>query len=129
MNLGKIKAEDLILTEEIEDDRVNTRLQLNDYDWRDYTLSTSFNTEKYGGLKIKFEHFGTTLSRMTVSQIVNNVSDDFEFKYDTKIFIKHIKKFMNDHINAWESEYAFNGEDNVLNFYNEVIEVCNKSEI
>jgi len=45
MELGIIKAEDLEFTNAIEDDRTNTYLTLNDYDWMTYTLSTKFKTK------------------------------------------------------------------------------------
>jgi hypothetical protein len=31
--------------------------------------------------------------------------------------------FLNNHIAAWDSKYAFNGEKEVLAFYNEVIQL------
>lgn len=123
MNLRKIEAGDLKFTGHLEDDRTNTYLELNDYDWMTYKLSTRFKTDKYGTLQVEFEYFGAVDSLMKVTQIINNVSDDFEFSYPTSIFIKHIKKFMTDHINSWDDKYVFNGEKNVLDFYNEVIEV------
>lgn len=46
MNLKKIRSEDLIFSNEIEDDRTNTYLTLNDYDWMNYNLSTRFKTEE-----------------------------------------------------------------------------------
>jgi hypothetical protein len=123
MKLGIIKAEDLIFSGDIEDDRTNTYLELDDYDWMSYTLSTRFKTNTYGTLQVKFEYFGTISSRMTVTQILNNVFENLEYEYQTAIFVKHIKKFLSDHINSWNSTYAFNGEKNVIDFYNEVIEV------
>lgn len=58
MNLKKIRSEDLIFSNEIEDDRTNTYLTLNDYDWMNYNLSTRFKTEEMGVLDVEFEFFG-----------------------------------------------------------------------
>ena len=44
--LKKIKKEDLIFSGEIKDDRANTYLRLNDYDWMNYVLETTFKTEE-----------------------------------------------------------------------------------
>ena len=52
MNLKKIRSEDLIFSNEIEDDRTNTYLTLNDYDWMNYNLSTRFRTEDMGVLEV-----------------------------------------------------------------------------
>ena len=122
MELEQITAEELIFSGNIEDDRTNTYLQLNDYDWMSYKLSTRFKTEKQGVLNIEFEYFGTNRSLMKVSQILNNDKKQFEISYDTDIFIKYLKKFLKSHMKQWDDKYAFNGEDIVLKFYNEVIE-------
>ena len=58
--LHKIKSEDLIFSDDIEDDRTNTYLTLNDYDWMNYTLSTRFRTKDMGLLNVKFEYVGFT---------------------------------------------------------------------
>ncbi len=121
MELEQITAEELIFSGNIEDDRTNTYLQLNDYDWMSYRLSTRFKTEKQGVLNIEFEYFGTNRSLMKVSQILNDDKKQFEISYDTDIFIKYLKKFLENHIKQWDDKYAFNGEDIVLEFYNEVI--------
>ena len=122
MELEQITAEELIFSGNIEDDRTNTYLQLNDYDWMSYKLSTRFKTEKQGVLNIEFEYFGTNRSLMKVSQILNNDKKQFEISYDTDIFIKYLKKFLKSHMKQWDDKYAFNGEDIVLEFYNEVIQ-------
>lgn len=121
MKLGEIKAEDLLFSGGIEADGTNTYLSLNDYDWMTYTLSTKFKTAEYGVLLVQFEYFGSVVSTMTVSQKINNVTEDFEFSYSTDIFETHIKKYLTDHINSWGTTYAFSGEKNVIDFYNEVI--------
>lgn len=123
MELGKITSDELIFTNGTEDDITNTYLKLDDYDWMNYTLLTQFRTKKYGTLKVDFEYFGITTSTMNVEQIKNNVAKKYEFFYSTDIFEKYIKMFLNHHIVAWDSGYAFNGEDDVLAFYNEVIEM------
>ena len=123
MQLGKIQSEDLIFSSNIEDDRTNTLLTLDDYDWMMYNLSTKFRTEQYGLLQVKFKYFGTTVSTMEVTRIYDNISETFEYEYSTDIFIKYIKQYMKHHLESWDSAYAFNGEEDVLAFYNEVIEV------
>ena len=122
MELEQITAEELIFSGNIEDDRTNTYLQLNDYDWMSYKLSTRFKTEKQGVLNIEFEYFGTNRSLMKVSQILNDDKKQFEISYYTDIFIKYLKNFLENHMKQWNDKYAFNGEDIVLEFYNEVIQ-------
>ena len=120
--LEKIDAKELIFSDEIGDDRVNTCLTLDDYDWMSYKLSTAFKTEKLGTLAIEFEYFGMTTSSMKVTQIHNDVTKNYEYEYPTDLFQKHIIAFMTKHMSAWNDKYAFYGEDEVLAFYNEVIE-------
>jgi len=120
--LERIDAKELIFSDEIGDDRVNTCLTLDDYDWMSYKLTTAFRTEKLGRLAVEFEYFGLTTSSMKVTQTHNDVTINYEYEYPTDIFQKHITIFMTNHIAAWNDKYAFNGEDEVLAFYNEVIE-------
>ena len=122
MELKKITTEELIFSGDIEDDRTNTYLQLNDYDWMNYKLSTRFKTEKQGILDVEFEYFGTNRSMMKVSKNFNGNENQFEISYDTDIFIRYLKEFLENHMKQWDDKYAFNGEDIVLKFYNEVIE-------
>ena len=122
MNLSKIKSEDLLFSYEIEDDRTNTYLQLNDYDWMDYNLTTRFKTEKFGVLDVKFQYFGMTTSIMEVIQILNDTTENVVYEYPTEIFKRHIIKFLEKHISFWDSRYAFNGEEEVINFFNDVLD-------
>lgn len=121
--LKKIQAQDLLFTNEIEDDRTNTYLTLNDYDWMQYILKTKFKTIELGILKVEFEYFGHTKSTMKVIQCHNKDVQEFIYSYDSNIFKKYIKKYLQKHIDMWESKYAFNGEEFVIDFYNEVLDV------
>lgn len=120
--LTKIEEKDLIFTNEIEDDRTNTFLTLNDYDWMDYQLKTRFKTENLGILDVIFNYFGLTTSEMIVKQRIDDKEREYLFKYDTEIFKKYLIKFLKLHIESWNSTFAFYGGDIVLEFYNEVIE-------
>lgn len=120
-NLKEIVAEDLLFTNNIEDDRTNTYLSLNDYDWMQYLLTTRFRTEEQGVLEIEFEYFGCTFSTMKVVQTLNGEEATYNYSYSTDIFKKHIKEFLTNHMKAWSSRYAFNGEDEVISFFNEVL--------
>lgn len=122
MNLSKIRSEDLIFNNDIEDDRTNTYLNLYDYDWTDYSLTTRFKTEKIGVLNVKFNYFGMVTSMMEVEQVLNENTEKVTYEYPTDIFKKHIIKFLNKHISFWDNKYAFNGEEEVIDFFNNVIE-------
>lgn len=129
--LKTIKADDLLFSNEIEDDRTNTFVSLNDYDWMEYTIKTSFKTEELGILKIEFVYFGMTRCQMNVTQLFNKKVTEYTYEYDTSIFQKYLVEFLTNHINSWNSQYAFNGEDEVIAFYNEVIKngtITNKQE-
>lgn len=122
MNLKKIKSEDLIFSNEIEDDRTNTYLNLYDYDWMDYSLATRFKTEDMGVLNVKFIYFGMVTSAMEVEQVINGMTEKVTYEYSTDIFKKHIIKFLEKHIRFWNEKYAFNGEEEVIEFFNDVLE-------
>lgn len=123
--LEKIKSEDLIFSNELEDDRTNTYLHLYDYDWMTYSLSTKFCTKNMGVLEVDFQYYGFTISRMKIVQTCKNKTREIIYEYPTEIFQKYIIKFLEKHIKAWNDEYAFNGEEEVINFFNEVLEVGN----
>lgn len=122
MNLSKIRSEDLIFSNDIENDRINTYLHLYDYNWMDYNLTTRFKTETLGVLDIKFNYFGATISTMEVKQNLDGNVEEIIYEYPTDIFEKHIVKFLKKHISFWGSKYAFNGEEEVIDFFNDVIE-------
>lgn len=122
MSLQKIKSEDLLFSYEIEDDRTNTYLNLYDYDWMDYILTTRFKTEKLGVLNVKFSYFGMITSTMEVKQTLNNITEKFIYEYSSDIFTKHIIKYLEKHIRSWNDKYAFNGEEEVIDFFNDVLD-------
>lgn len=59
---------------------------------------------------------------LKVCQIYDGKKITYEYRYDTDLFKKYIIQFLSQHIYAWDSEYAFNGEDIVIAFFNKVIE-------
>ena len=122
MNIKEIKSEDLIFSNDIEDDRTNTYLNLYDYDWMNYSLTTRFKTEDMGVLNVKFNYFGMVTSAMEVEQTLNGTTEKVTYEYSTDIFKKHIVKFLEKHLSFWDSEYAFNGEEEVIEFFNDVID-------
>lgn len=121
MKLETLCSADLIFSGQIEDDRTNTYLQLNDYDWMDYNLTTRFTTEKMGVLNVKFMYYGMASSAMEVEQSFGDTCQKIRYEYPTRIFRKYITKFLAKHICFWDETYAFNGEDIVISFFNEVI--------
>lgn len=122
MYLEKINSNDLIFSDNIEDDRTNTYLHLYDYDWMDYNLSTRFKTESLGILNVKFSYFGMTTSTMEVEQNLGGNIEKITYEYSTDIFKKYIVKFLKKHISFWGNKYVFNGEEEVIEFFNDVIE-------
>ena len=122
MYLEKINSNDLIFSDNIEDDRTNTYLHLYDYDWVDYNLTTRFKTESLGILNVKFSYFGMTTSTMEVEQNLGGNIEKITYEYSTDIFKKYIVKFLKKHISFWGNKYAFNGEEEVIEFFNDVIE-------
>lgn len=122
MYLEKINSNDLIFSDNIEDDRTNTYLHLYDYNWMDYNLSTRFKTESLGILNVKFSYFGMTTSTMEVEQNLGGNIEKITYEYSTDIFKKYIVKFLKKHISFWGNKYAFNGEEEVIEFFNDVIE-------
>lgn len=121
MSLNKIIAEDLLFSGEIEDDRTNTYLNLYDYDWMDYRLKTKFKTKEYGILNVEFSYFGLTTSTMSVEQTKDGVVTNYKYEYPSEVFKKYIMMFLEKHIKSWNSDIAFNGEDIVVEFYNEIV--------
>lgn len=120
--LLQINKNELVFTNDPTCDRVNTLLELNDYDWMHYKLHTRFVTKAAGVLHVRFEYFGATTSQMYVLQ---DEGDDnitcYSYNYPTELFEKYITKFLLKHLSSWKDTYAFNGEDEVVDFFNAVI--------
>lgn len=120
MDLKEIKSEDLIFSD--DKGRTSTQLVLDDYDWMNYVLTTKFITKEQGLLKVKFEYFGFLNSTMEVEQFLNEKTETVTYVYSTDIFQKYIIKFLEKHIASWSAnKYAFNGEEEVIAFFNEVL--------
>ena len=131
MELLKIQSEDLIFSYELMDDRVNTYLRLYDFDWMNYELETKFKTEEMGELSVTFQFLGMVTSTMEVLQELNGCRRRWLYEYSTDIFQKYIIRYLTKHIISWEEEYTFYGEDEVIDFYNEVLdegEIVEKNE-
>lgn len=71
-----------------------TKLELNDYDWMNYKLFADVSTKEYGELKIEFAD---------------------------QIFQEHIVRYIQKHMKSWEETYTFNGAEEVIDFYNDVL--------
>lgn len=121
--LREIHKEDLIFSEEPENDRINTFLTLDDYDWMSYSLKTKFRTKEDGIIKVDFNYFGATRSLMEVEQSVNGKQYAYRYSYPTEMFAEFICNFLKEHMKQWDSTYAFYGGDMVLDFYNTILSV------
>ena len=122
MNLMKIRNEDLIFENKCFEDRINTELQLLDYDWMTYNLKTMFPTKNQGKLNVCLEYIGIKDAFMKVKQELDGKIKKIEYEYDSDIFEKYIIKFMSQHLSQWRNESVFNGGDLVIDFFNDVIE-------
>ena len=98
-------------------DEFETKIVLEDYDWMHYTLSSRMPTKKYGVIKIEFEYFGAVFSEMRIE----TKKKERTFRFDTKLFREHMVKFLQKHIRSWDEAYAFDGIEEVVNFYNAVL--------
>ena len=138
--LSKIAPDELLFSGEIDDGGINTHLILDDYDWMSYKLRTCFKTKKQYVLAVEFEYIGMRNSMMTVEQrefagtFAKYNPDDFTrmryiYTYDSNIFKEEIIRFMESHIKSWYSSYAFYGEQEVLHFFNRVIEETPQDKI
>lgn len=122
MALKAIREEDLIFNHNAMDDETNTLLTLNDYDWMTYSLATKFTTKEMGKLDVTFRYYGFLESEMLVKQDLNGQVQKITYAYPTDVFKKYIVRFLQKHIAQWDSEYAFDGEEIVIDFFNEVVE-------
>ena len=105
-------------------DIFDTNLFLEDYDWMHYTLSSKMPTKAYGVITIEFEYDGVGFSTMKVK----TEKKIYTFQFDSKLFHRHITIFMQKHIKQWEDKHAFFGIEEVVNFYNAVLEHPNTVE-
>lgn len=106
------------------DDRLTGKLSLDDYDWMDYKFETYFPTKEQGRLVIEVEYFGFATCTMKVDQYHDQHSYTYyhhEFKFDSDIFVKFLKKYMTQHIKQWGKKYAFCGEKLAVELYNNIV--------
>ena len=127
MILKKIKVEDLLY--DANTDIMETNLKLSDYDWMHYQLTGKFRTEEMGTLEVTFEFIGIAACDMTVIQTFKEKSREMIYEFSTDIYKKHLIAFMQKHIASWDDEYAFSGEEEIVSFFNEVLETGTLKEI
>jgi hypothetical protein len=75
----KIQNEDLIFENNSFEERVNTELQLLDYDWMTYRLQTMFPTRNQGKLNVCFEYIGIKDAFMKVKQELDGKIKKIEY--------------------------------------------------
>ena len=119
MELNYIAYEDLIFLDLPGYDRINTYLELKDNSWMYYILKCDFHTKTQGDLCVQFMYNG--LCVMKVEQNINNETYHYEYEFSYDLFKSYIRVFLIEHFESWDSEYAFNGGNIVLGFYNSVI--------
>ena len=127
MILKKLKVEDLLY--DANTDIMETYLKLNDYDWMHYQLTGKFRTEEMGALEVKFEFIGAEACNMTIIQTFKEKSRKVIYEFSTNIYKKHLIAFMQKHIASWDDEYAFSGEEEIVSFFNEVLEAGTIREV
>lgn len=120
--LRKITSDMLLFTGDIDDSQTNTFLTLDDYNWMSYKLVARLKTKEMGILDVTFSYFGLVTSTMEIKQVVDGSTKEYTYEYPTEIFKEHVVQFLTSHIKSWDSDFAFDGEDDVLSFYNDVIE-------
>lgn len=127
MILKKIKVEDLLY--DANTDIMETNLKLSDYDWMHYQLTGKFRTEEMGTLEVTFEFIGIAACDMTIVQTFKKKSRKVIYEFSTDIYKKHLLAFMQKHIASWDDEYAFSGEEEIVSFFNEVLETGTLKEV
>ena len=98
-------------------DVLDTKLELHDYDWSNYKLSTKMSTKEYGELKVEFTDLGFEPCFMKVE----NENVIYSFRFASAIFQEHIVSYIQKHIKSWGETYTFNGAEEVIDFYNDVL--------
>ena len=94
-NLKKIERKDLIFSGDIEDDRVNCYVKLDDYDWMNYSFKTTFKTMDQGILDIKLitlaraSHFWISFRNILIIHMHGITSIVFPVTF-SKDILKHI---------------------------------------
>ncbi len=139
MVLNKLTEKDMDYSGDY--DRIFTFLDLRDYDWMNYIFTALFPVKtdvpgKIKHLSVCFDFCGVQSCDMTVIVSDKCFYRDYEgydlknvrktekiitYRYSCELFEKHIKKFMEAHMNAWDGEYAFYGGELALDFYNDVL--------
>ncbi len=104
------------------DDRLMTKLTLDDYDWMEYTFESWFPTRAQGFLHICVIYAGTVRSEMQVEQTINDKVYKHSIIFATDIFVDFIKDYMTKHLAQWDSEHAFCGEREAVEFYNKILD-------
>jgi len=105
------------------DDRLMTKLILDDYDWMNYKFITYFPTKTQGFLKVEIEYYGSAESTMIVTQFDDNgLIKKHKYIFESELFEKFLIDFMTKHIQQWETNIAFCGEKEAVDIFNKVLD-------
>ena len=128
MVLKAIRSSDLLCPNSYQKSKAGTQFVLSHASQITCSLSTQFRTKECGILDIDFINLDMFASTMEVIQHKNNQEKEYIYEYSTDIFKKYICAFTRKQINCIDAGAKFNGEEIVLEFYNEVIRIGNKIE-
>ena len=111
------------------DDRLMTKLTLDDYDWMSYVFETFLPTKTQGFLSVKVDYTGFTISQMIVNQQINDKTIVHTIDFNSDIFIEFLKDFLTKHIAQWSQKYAFCGEKEAVELFNKILDNHNDYKI
>lgn len=112
------------------DDRICTKLTLNDYDWMEYTFETQLPTVDQGMLSVKVVYYGLKESDCEITQKINGKQFIHKISFDSDIFNRFLKEYLIKEANMiFDKEFCFNGGEEAVGLYNKIISEPTKYEI
>lgn len=115
--LSAFNEEKLIMS-----DSLITKLTLENYGWMSYRFETFFPTKEQGDLNIKVEYYGFINCTAVITQ---DKKKEITIQFPTSVFVEFIKDFLTKHMAQWESEFAFCGEEEAVEFFNNILRNAN----
>ena len=112
------------------DDRICTRLTLDDYDWMEYKFETWFPTVKQGMLSVKVIYYGMNESDCEITQKIDGKQYIHKISFDSDIFNHFLKDYLIKEADMiFNKELCFNGAEEAVELYNKIISEPIKYEI
>ena len=120
MILNKIRISDIV--DEYGMNDFQTFLQIFNYDYTVYTLTTSIDTKTQGSLGFSINYRGGDYAQMYVTQAINNMTYSYKYRFRPNLFEKTLRKMLSLNVKQLAHKCVYSGNVDTIGLINKIIQ-------